>query len=212
MQRAEAPVAALDAPLTERRLTGVIPIFRAAARAASAVEPKLLLPTSENGIIAGSLAAGDERSPASTSVAEMVSLSSPSQAKAQRADSISSMNSAAQAAAGEDDDESDITDKPTLPARVAKPLLGVTALADSSVNIRVVIKTTPGNQWAVGRAYNRLVKIYFDKAGIEIPFPHTTLYFGEDRDGNAPPANVRMLGDERVVDTQKDGTSSDRSE
>jgi len=89
---------------------------------------------------------------------------------------------------------------------------GVTALADSSVNIRVVIKTTPGNQWAVGRAYNRLVKIYFDKAGIEIPFPHTTLYFGEDRDGNAPPANVRMLGDERVVDTQKGGTSSDRSE
>lgn len=89
---------------------------------------------------------------------------------------------------------------------------GVSALADSSVNIRVVIKTTPGNQWAVGRAYNRLVKIYFDKAGIEIPFPHTTLYFGEDRDGNAPPANVRMLGDERVVDTQQDGTSSDRSE
>ena len=82
---------------------------------------------------------------------------------------------------------------------------GVTALADSSVNIRVVIKTTPGNQWAVGRAYNRLVKIYFDKAGIEIPFPHTTLYFGEDRDGSAPAANVRVLGDSRVVDTQDGG-------
>jgi small-conductance mechanosensitive channel len=89
---------------------------------------------------------------------------------------------------------------------------GVTALADSSVNIRVVIKAAPGMQWAVGRAYNRLVKIYFDKAGIEIPFPHTTLYFGEDRDGKAPPANVRMLGDERVVDTQPGGASSDRSE
>jgi len=89
---------------------------------------------------------------------------------------------------------------------------GVSALADSSVNIRVVIKTTPGNQWAVGRAFNRLVKIYFDKAGIEIPFPHTTLYFGEDRDGKAPAANVRMLGDERVVDTQPGGASSDRSE
>jgi moderate conductance mechanosensitive channel len=88
---------------------------------------------------------------------------------------------------------------------------GVTALADSSVNIRVVIKAAPGMQWAVGRAYNRLVKIYFDKAGIEIPFPHTTLYFGEDRDGKAPPANVRMLGDERVVDTQPGG-QPDRSE
>ncbi|MEQ6917978.1 mechanosensitive channel protein [Halomonas sp. SSM6] len=70
---------------------------------------------------------------------------------------------------------------------------GVVALADSSVNIRVVIKTTPGDQWAVGRAYNRLVKMRFDEAGIEIPFPHTTLYFGEDKQGRAPAANVRML-------------------
>lgn len=70
---------------------------------------------------------------------------------------------------------------------------GVTALADSSVNIRVMIKTTPGDQWSVGRAYNRLVKMYFDKAGIEIPFPHTTLYFGVEKDGTAPPANLRML-------------------
>ena len=72
---------------------------------------------------------------------------------------------------------------------------GVTALADSSVNIRAVIKTRPGMQWAVGRAYNRLVKMYFDKAGIEIPFPHTTLYFGEDKAGAAPPANVRICAD-----------------
>jgi small conductance mechanosensitive channel len=70
---------------------------------------------------------------------------------------------------------------------------GVTALADSSVNIRVMIKTTPGDQWAVGRAYNRLVKKYFDQAGIEIPFPHTTLYFGVDKDGTAPAANLRVL-------------------
>ena len=70
---------------------------------------------------------------------------------------------------------------------------GVTALADSSVNIRVVIKTTPGDQWAVGRAYNRLVKLRFDAAGIEIPFPHTTLYFGETKGGKTPPANVRIL-------------------
>ena len=70
---------------------------------------------------------------------------------------------------------------------------GVVALADNSVNIRVVIKTTPGDQWGVGRAYNRLVKLRFDEAGIEIPFPHTTLYFGENKDGTAPPANVRVI-------------------
>jgi len=80
-------------------------------------------------------------------------------------------------------------------ASLLEPLsvAGVVALADSSVNIRVIIKTTPGDQWAVGRAYNRLVKLRFDEAGIEIPFPHTTLYFGEDKQGHAPAANVRVL-------------------
>nr|WP_282103673.1 mechanosensitive channel protein [Halomonas getboli] len=80
-------------------------------------------------------------------------------------------------------------------AKLLEPLevAGVIALADSSVNIRVRLMTTPGDQWAVGRAYNRLVKLHFDAAGIEIPFPHTTLYFGENKDGSAPPANLRIL-------------------
>jgi len=77
---------------------------------------------------------------------------------------------------------------------------GVVALADSSVNIRVVIKTTPGDQWAVGRAYNRLVKLRFDEAGIEIPFPHTTLYFGQDKTGSAPPANLRVMQQDFTID------------
>ncbi|CAN0552496.1 unnamed protein product, partial [Ectocarpus sp. 12 AP-2014] len=77
---------------------------------------------------------------------------------------------------------------------------GVTALADSSVNLRVVIKTTPGDQWGVGRAFNRLVKMRFDSAGIEIPFPHTTLYFGQDKTGSAPPANLRVMQQDFTID------------
>jgi len=69
---------------------------------------------------------------------------------------------------------------------------GVTALADSAVNVRVRIRTTPGMQWAVGRAYNRTVKEVFDEVGIEIPFPHMTLYFGEDKQGMAPPAHIAL--------------------
>lgn len=81
---------------------------------------------------------------------------------------------------------------------------GVTALADSSVNIRVRIKTLPGSQWSVGRAYNRLVKQYLDAAGIEIPFPHLTLYFGEDKNGEAPAMPMRMINEVEVVnDAQK---------
>lgn len=77
---------------------------------------------------------------------------------------------------------------------------GVIALADSSVNIRVRIKAVPGMQWAVGRAYNRLVKLHFDAKGIEIPFPHTTLYFGQDKTGSAPPANLRVMQQDFTID------------
>ena len=58
---------------------------------------------------------------------------------------------------------------------------------------RLGIKAVAGTQFGVGRAYNRLVKRHFDAAGIEIPFPHMTLYFGEDKQGKAPPANLRLL-------------------
>jgi len=72
-------------------------------------------------------------------------------------------------------------------------VFGVTALGDSAVNIRVRIKTLPGMQWGVGRAYNKLVKKHFDAGGIEIPYPHMTLYFGEDKDGSAPPLRLMQL-------------------
>ena len=69
---------------------------------------------------------------------------------------------------------------------------GVTALNEKGATIRVLIKTTPGMQWAVQRGYNRLVKKHFNAAGIELPYPHTVLYFGQDKNGYAPPANVFM--------------------
>ncbi|NLA50549.1 MAG: mechanosensitive channel protein [Alcaligenaceae bacterium] len=69
---------------------------------------------------------------------------------------------------------------------------GVTAISDKGVTIRVLIKTTPGMQWAVQRGYNRLVKKHFNAANIELPYPHTVVYFGQDRNGNAPAANVNF--------------------
>jgi small conductance mechanosensitive channel len=68
---------------------------------------------------------------------------------------------------------------PAVRNKILQPIEvpGVTELGASSVNIRVLIKTTPGDQWAVGRAYNRLVKMYFDRSGIEIPFPQSKIHF-----------------------------------
>lgn len=89
----------------------------------------------------------------------------------------------------------ELTNDPEHKESILQPIEipGVTALGESSVAIRARIKTAAGSQWRVGRAYNRLVKMYFDQAGIEIPFPHTTLYFGADKDGTAPPVNLRLL-------------------
>jgi small conductance mechanosensitive channel len=61
----------------------------------------------------------------------------------------------------------------------ALDVLGVDQFADSSVIIKVRIKTLPSKQWQVGREMNRRIKKRFEKEGIEIPFPHRSLYFGE---------------------------------
>jgi len=71
-------------------------------------------------------------------------------------------------------------------------ILGLDQFADSAIIIKARTKTKPIRQWAVGREFNRRLKKTFDEHGIEIPFPHVTLYMGEDKSGNAPPVNVRM--------------------
>ncbi|MBT6202514.1 MAG: mechanosensitive ion channel, partial [Rhodospirillaceae bacterium] len=71
-------------------------------------------------------------------------------------------------------------------------VMGVNAVGDSSVTLRVRIRTLAGYQWGVRRDYLRLIKLRFDEVGIEIPFPHMTVYFGEKRGGTTPPAIVRL--------------------
>ncbi len=58
-------------------------------------------------------------------------------------------------------------------------ILGVDKFSDSAVVIRARIKTLPIKQWFVGREMNRRIKKRFDQLGIQIPFPHRSLYFGE---------------------------------
>ncbi len=83
--------------------------------------------------------------------------------------------------------------------RILAPLeiLGVDAFADSAVIIKARIKTLPIEQWSVGREFNRRMKKRFDEQNIEIPFPHRTLYFGVDKQGEAPPARLNVNPDTR---------------
>lgn len=70
---------------------------------------------------------------------------------------------------------------PAYSGVILEPLqiLGVSDFADSAVIIKVMFKTLPLKQWDVGREFRRRVKKTFDEKGIEIPFPHVTLYMGE---------------------------------
>lgn len=53
---------------------------------------------------------------------------------------------------------------------------GVERLEDSGVIIRARFRTLPGKQWTVMRGFNRRLKLAFDAAGIEIPFPQRTVH------------------------------------
>ena len=71
---------------------------------------------------------------------------------------------------------------------------GVNSFGDSSVNVRLRIKTVPGKQWGLGRAYNGIMKRIFDERGIEIPFPYRTLVMAEEKDGRSKPIRVAGPG------------------
>lgn len=75
---------------------------------------------------------------------------------------------------------SELTEDPEWGAKITEPMstFGVQELADSAVIVRVRFKTTPGDQWAIRREYNKRIKAAFDNVGIEIPFPHVTMYPG----------------------------------
>jgi len=90
--------------------------------------------------------------------------------------------------------DDDLRQDPTFGKDILEPLeiLGLDKFADSAVIIKARIKTKPICQWAIGREFNRRMKIKFDELGIEIPFPHVTLYMGQDKKGGSPAVNVNL--------------------
>ena len=63
-------------------------------------------------------------------------------------------------------------------------MFGVDDFGDSQVTIKFRIKTLPIKQWEVSREFKRRLKNRFDELGIEIPFPHRTLYWGAGEDND----------------------------
>ena len=82
---------------------------------------------------------------------------------------------------------------PDWKERIAEDLevIGVDRWADSAVVLRARFKVVPPiQQWNVKREYLRRLKKAFDERGIEIPFPHLTVYAGQGKDGGAPPFHL----------------------
>ncbi|MCL4179604.1 MAG: mechanosensitive ion channel family protein [Verrucomicrobia bacterium] len=73
-------------------------------------------------------------------------------------------------------------------------VMGLDEFADSALIIKARTTTKPIKQWRVGREFNRRLKLAFDKQGIEIPFPHLTLYPGKDKKGDSPSLKLQVEG------------------
>jgi small conductance mechanosensitive channel len=77
--------------------------------------------------------------------------------------------------------DEDLRSDPAFGEKMLEPIeiFGVDSFGDSAVVVKARLKTLPIEQWSVGREYRRRLKKAFDARGIEIPFPHRTLYWGE---------------------------------
>jgi moderate conductance mechanosensitive channel len=71
-------------------------------------------------------------------------------------------------------------------------IMGLDQFADSALIIKARTTTKPIKQWRVGREFNRRLKMKFDELGIEIPFPHLTVYPGQDKKGGSPALRLAM--------------------
>lgn len=73
-------------------------------------------------------------------------------------------------------------------------VMGLDKFGDSAVIIKARFKTKTGQQWTVGREYRKRLKVAFDAKNIEIPFPHTTIYWGDKID----PLKLTMNNEEQA--------------
>ena len=71
-------------------------------------------------------------------------------------------------------------------------IFGLQKFDDSAVIVRARLTTKPLKQWGLKREFNLRLKRVFDERGIEIPFPHRTVYMGEPKEGPSAPLHVRL--------------------
>ncbi len=74
-------------------------------------------------------------------------------------------------------------------------IFGLDSFGDSALVVKGRIKTKPSQQWTIGREYRKRLKEIFDEHKIEIPFPHQTIYWGEEIE----PLKLNIAGSEQKM-------------
>jgi small conductance mechanosensitive channel len=92
--------------------------------------------------------------------------------------------------------DAELRNDPDFKEDILEPLeiFGLNKFDDSAIIVRARIKTKPIKQWRIGREFNRRLKKKFDEKNIEIPFPHRTIYMGQDKKGEAAAMRILMEG------------------
>lgn len=90
--------------------------------------------------------------------------------------------------------DEELREDPDFKEDILRPIeiFGLDKFGDSAIVIKARTTTKPIKQWRVGREFNRRLKKKFDERDIEIPFPHVTLYMGQDKQGEAAPMRIFM--------------------
>lgn len=78
----------------------------------------------------------------------------------------------------------DVLDEPIV--------LGVESLGADGITLRMIVKTSPGSQWAIQRELREALKASYDNAGIEIPFPQRTVWIRSNATDPGQPAPTML--------------------
>ncbi|MEJ6722003.1 mechanosensitive ion channel family protein [Ilumatobacter sp.] len=85
------------------------------------------------------------------------------------------------------------TSKQWSPDVLGEPIvLGVESLGADGITLRMIVKTSPGSQWAIQRELREALKASYDNAGIEIPFPQRTVWVRSNATDPGQPAPTML--------------------